>query len=117
MQFEPQVFVDGLLGIGKAFGGKSVNEGNELASRLSAMRKERDGQNKNLSTKAGGKVPAFFGSGRSSSVSTDEKMIYPSMNDDTDVMPITDFQPTGRGTVGGGGRGMGSNKKKKKKNK
>jgi hypothetical protein len=91
-----------------------VNEGNELASRLSAMRKERDSQNKNLPTKVAGKVPSFFGS-RSSGDAKDE-MIYQSMNDDSGVMPITEFQPGGRGVVGGG-RGMGSSKKKKKKSK
>lgn len=43
MQFEPEQFVDGLLGIGGA-GGKSgtKNEGAMLAARLVDMRKERD---------------------------------------------------------------------------
>ena len=46
-QFEPERFVDGLLGIGKAGGKGSSNEGEKLASRLSVMRKERDEQAKN----------------------------------------------------------------------
>ena len=42
-QFEPEQFVDGLLGIGRA-GGKSgaKNEGAMLAARLVDMRNERD---------------------------------------------------------------------------
>ena len=45
-QFEPEAFVDGLLGIGKAGGGKSSNEGAKLAARLEVMRKERDARAK-----------------------------------------------------------------------
>lgn len=40
-QFEPESFVDGLLGIG-ASGGKSESEGQALADRLAKLRKERD---------------------------------------------------------------------------
>ncbi|KAL7555297.1 hypothetical protein ACHAWF_019000 [Thalassiosira exigua] len=39
--FEPESFVDGLLGIGVAGGGGSKDEGKALASRLTQMRKER----------------------------------------------------------------------------
>lgn len=45
--FEPERFVDGLLGIGKAGGKGSSSEGEKLASRLSVMRKERDEKAKN----------------------------------------------------------------------
>ena len=44
LQFDPERFVDGLLGIGAA-GGQSksnANEGAMLAARLDSMRKERD---------------------------------------------------------------------------
>jgi hypothetical protein len=45
LQFEPERFVDGLLGIGAAGGsstGSKSNEGAMLAARLANMRKERD---------------------------------------------------------------------------
>jgi len=42
-QFDPESFVDGLLGIGAAGGkGGSSNEGTMLASRLAEMRQERE---------------------------------------------------------------------------
>jgi hypothetical protein len=40
-QFEPERFVDGLLGIGAAGGKSSASEGAMLASRLETLRKER----------------------------------------------------------------------------
>lgn len=45
LQFEPERFVDGLLGIGAAGGSSSSSKSNEgamLATRLANMRKERD---------------------------------------------------------------------------
>ena len=42
VQFNSEAFVDGLLGIGVAGGGKTANEGATLAARLEAMRTERD---------------------------------------------------------------------------
>jgi len=48
-QFEPESFVDGLLGIGVAGGGSS-KEGQALASRLTQMRKERTDRAKAAST-------------------------------------------------------------------
>lgn len=47
-QFEPESFVDGLLGIGIAGGGSSKDEGKVLASRLSEMRKERSERSKTM---------------------------------------------------------------------
>ncbi|KAL9178651.1 hypothetical protein ACHAXT_001989 [Thalassiosira profunda] len=44
--FEPESFVDGLLGIGVAGGSAAKDEGKVLASRLSQMRKERNEQAK-----------------------------------------------------------------------
>uniref|UniRef100_A0A7S2YDY5 CW-type domain-containing protein n=1 Tax=Entomoneis paludosa TaxID=265537 RepID=A0A7S2YDY5_9STRA len=46
--FNPEGFVDGLLGIGKAGGGKVANEGAMLAARLDDMRKERDSRAKEM---------------------------------------------------------------------
>jgi hypothetical protein len=63
VQFDPAVFVDGLLGIGAA-GGNSAksNEGAMLASRLAEMRQERDARSKIKMTQttstAGGTVSA-----------------------------------------------------------
>lgn len=46
-QFEPESFVEGLLGIGAAGGGSSgKSEGAILAARLTVMRKERDARAK-----------------------------------------------------------------------
>jgi hypothetical protein len=41
LQFEPERFVDGLLGIGAAGGKSGKSEGAMLASRLETLRKER----------------------------------------------------------------------------
>jgi hypothetical protein len=41
-QFEPDGFVDGLLGIGAAGGSSKVNEGAMLQARLDTLRAERD---------------------------------------------------------------------------
>jgi hypothetical protein len=47
VQFEPERFIEGLLGIGVAGGGtKKSNEGAILAARLVEMRKERDARAK-----------------------------------------------------------------------
>jgi hypothetical protein len=49
LQFEPERFVEGLLGIGVAGGGSSKSKSNEgaiLAARLVEMRKERDARDK-----------------------------------------------------------------------
>ena len=108
MQFKPDVFVDGLLGIGKAFGGKSVNEGKELETRLSAMRKERDNQAKTPPKKVAAKAPSFpWNTSPTETVPTYQPTGSSGFDD---VTPITDFQPGGRG-------GVGSNKSKKKKKK
>ena len=101
--------MDGLLGIGKAFGGKSVNESKDLESRLSAMRKERDSQAKNPLKKVATKPPAFPWN-----TAQPEPILQPtgtsSTTDFDGVTPITDFQPGGRA-------GMGGSKSKKKKKK
>jgi hypothetical protein len=108
LQFKPDTFVDGLLGIGKAFGGKSANEGKELETRLSAMRKERDSLAKNPPKKVITKAASFPWN----TAQAETEAIYQptSTSDFDDVTPITDFQPGGRGSVG-------SNKSKKKKKK
>lgn len=53
--FDPETFVDSLLGIGKAGGNKgkdSAGEGKALASRLEEMRRDRDERAKKASTKS-----------------------------------------------------------------
>lgn len=64
--FEPESFVDGLLGIGKAGGaGGSANEGAMLAKRLVELRKERDARSGAVKKSSGvaepKKVPAMAG--------------------------------------------------------
>jgi hypothetical protein len=111
-QFEPENFVDGLLGVGKAFGGKSANEGAELASRLSDMRKERDSQSKAASkakeqAPATTEAPRFGGGGGAAGDLTFDPM--------DNVQPITDFQPGGGNRAGIGVANKSKKKKKKKK--
>ena len=108
MQFERDVFVDGLLGIGKKFGGKSENEGKELETRLLALRKERDNKGKNANQKKVTPAPVFPWS----MVPTKSEEIFgsTSTSDSDDITPITVAQPRNRG-------GLGSTKSKKKKKK
>lgn len=56
-QFEPERFVNGLLGIGAAGGASSKSDGAMLAARLETMRKERDERSKVM------KTPVAAGSG------------------------------------------------------
>jgi fused signal recognition particle receptor len=46
--FDPEAFVDGLLGIGEAGGSSNKDEGKVLASRLDEMRKARDERSKQM---------------------------------------------------------------------
>jgi hypothetical protein len=59
LQFDPEQFVDSLLGIGVA-GGKSASEGAKLAARLKELQKERDARSKAL-MKAGSAEPSLAG--------------------------------------------------------
>lgn len=103
--FSPGTFVDGLLGIGKAFGGKSNDEATKLEARLLTMRKERDSQSKTKTSKAVSSTPP-------STFSSDAgNLTFEPMDEMT---PITEFQPSGRGRPG---MGANSSKKKKKKKK
>lgn len=109
--FEPESFVDGLLGIGAAGGGStSDDEGRALASRLDTMRKARDerakerlkaekSNNKKASGGAGGGIGGAAG---------DMTLQDMEFDGDENMVPIT-------GGEGGGSRK--SNKKKKKKKK
>mmetsp|Transcript_10611 Transcript_10611/g.13436 ORF Transcript_10611/g.13436 Transcript_10611/m.13436 type:complete len:510 (+) Transcript_10611:108-1637(+) len=59
--FDPEAFVDGLLGIGGAGGSSNKNEGKELAGRLDEMRKARDARAKEKVTVSAGPSAAFGG--------------------------------------------------------
>lgn len=68
LQFEAELFVDGLLGIG-APGGKSptsTSEGAVLASRLEVLRKERAARAPEVKKKA--KEPVIAGANRETTV-------------------------------------------------
>jgi hypothetical protein len=106
-QFEPESFVDSLLGIGL---GSSKGEGKALASRLTEMRKERNTRAKATAIKAapapklGGANPAgqlAFNAMGDNELSTDEGMQL--------------ITPGGGGSGGSSSKKKSTNKKKKKK--
>eukprot|EP00547_Thalassionema_nitzschioides_P002903 CAMPEP_0194199190 /NCGR_PEP_ID=MMETSP0156-20130528/296_1 /TAXON_ID=33649 /ORGANISM="Thalassionema nitzschioides, Strain L26-B" /LENGTH=453 /DNA_ID=CAMNT_0038924047 /DNA_START=272 /DNA_END=1633 /DNA_ORIENTATION=+ len=101
--FSSDTFVDGLLGIGKAFGGKSNDEAEKLEARLLTMRKERDSQSKTKILKAVSSNPTPTLSSEAGNLT------FEPMNEMT---PITEFQRSG-----GGRPGMGANSSKKKRKK
>lgn len=102
--FDPESFVDGLLGIGIAGGGTSKSEGKALASRLLQMRKERN--ERAITTK---KEPAT--SPLTPRADVDSMAILPVESGITsemvDAMELV--------VPGGGGIGQGKPKNKKKK--
>lgn len=59
LQFEPERFADGLLGIGAAGGTSSTNEGAVLAARLEVLRKERSERAETLEGKNVETIPAI----------------------------------------------------------
>jgi len=71
--FDPESFVDGLLGIGIGAAGKQ-NEGKALAGRLEEMRKDRDARAKQKKIKDKQQVPVEVGGG-------EEVTTMPSNND------------------------------------
>ena len=100
-QFEPSTFVDGLLGVGAAGGGKSANEGNELSSRLANMREERDSRQAIAETS---KTPIM---GNDDPFGTDQFELE-------GVTPLTPGAGAGRMMQEGGKKGKKKKKKKKK---
>lgn len=66
LQFEPERFVDGLLGIGQAGGKGSASEGAKLASRLETLRNERAARTPEIKKKE----PVSAGGGPSPSYAT-----------------------------------------------
>jgi len=113
--FEPESFVDGLLGIGIAGGGTSKEEGKALASRLTQMRKERNDRAKTTtattkkekaSSSASGGAGQMTLQGMDSIGSDMEKM-------SADMGEMELVTPGG----GGGSKKSGTSKKKKKKKK
>ncbi len=59
--FDPESFVDGLLGIGAAGGSKNKNEGKALAGRLDEMRKARDQRAQEKKKEEKEKIPVTAG--------------------------------------------------------
>jgi hypothetical protein len=109
-QFDPESFVDGLLGIGIAGGGTSKSEGKALASRLTQMRKERNERAKITVKKeleSSPPTPGGGGGGMMAVVGDSDNSIGAGNSDMNDVELVV---------PGGGGvsRGKPKNKKKKK---
>ncbi|KAL7527047.1 hypothetical protein ACHAXR_001770, partial [Thalassiosira sp. AJA248-18] len=124
--FEPESFVDGLLGIGIAGGGISKEEGKLLASRLTQMRKERNERAKTTTAATAKKDEASMSSGGPAGQMTlqglegmgDLDMMSDVGSDDS----MGEMELITPGGSGGGGRkksssGKSKNKKKKKKKK
>ncbi len=108
VQFDPESFVDGLLGIGIAGGGKSKSEGKALASRLTQMRKERNERAKMTVKKELASSPLTPGGGGGMmAVPGDSDGIGAENSDTNDVELVI----PGGGSVS---RGKPKNKKKKK---
>lgn len=113
--FEPESFVDGLLGIGIAGGGTSKEEGKALASRLTQMRKERNERAKTASATTAKKEKAspspMGGAGQMTLQGLD------SMGGDMDAMgaDVGEMDIVTPGGGGGGSKKSPKNKKKKKK--
>jgi hypothetical protein len=106
VQFDPESFVDGLLGIGITGGGTSKSEGKALASRLAQMRIERNERAKMTAKKEQASPPAPGGGGGMAALG-DSDGIGAENSDMNDVELVV---------PGGGGiaRGKSKNKKKKK---
>lgn len=113
MQFEPESFVDGLLGIGIAGGGASKSEGKALATRLSQMRKERNERAKRTASIKNVQQPSQSPMGLNNNIGN----LMDSMSDIEADMGEMELITPGRGGGAGGGagsKGKSKNKKKKK---
>ena len=105
-QFEPESFVDSLLGIGI---GSSKEEGRALASRLTQMRNERNARAKTTTAKAAPK-PKLGGTNPAGDLT------FNPMGDD-DVMENDEGMQLITAGGGGANRGSGSKNKSKKRKK
>mmetsp|Transcript_3634 Transcript_3634/g.8004 ORF Transcript_3634/g.8004 Transcript_3634/m.8004 type:complete len:545 (+) Transcript_3634:153-1787(+) len=119
--FEPESFVDGLLGIGIAGGGTSKSEGQALASRLTQMRKERNDRAKVAATMEKKEKPASTSAGPAGQMTLQGldgigggDMMMDPMDDMGEMELIT---PGGGGGGAGGSKKARANKKNKKKKK
>ena len=114
IQFDPEAFVDGLLGIGEAGGSSNKNEGKALANRLDEMRKARDDRAKEMKQKKEKKVPV--GAGMMNGIGGGGG---PGMTLDTSAMEssMMDGPSNGSRPPSPGGNPNKSKKKKKKKKK
>ncbi len=119
-QFEPESFVDGLLGIGIAGGGTSKEEGKALASRLTEMRKERNERAKTTASTKTASAPASGGGGPAGQMTLQG---LDSIGGNMDAMmdigdDMGDMEMITPGGGGGGNKSArGTNKSKKKKKK
>lgn len=101
--------MDGLLGIGKAGGSSSVNEGALLASRLNEMRQERDARAKDMKVPGAQetqRAPVPMGGGAG-------ELTFEEM----DAPPQVEGEATAAAAGGGNSRPRRSRNKKKKKKK
>lgn len=114
-QFEPESFVDGLLGIGIAGGGTSKTEGKALESRLAQMRKERNERAKTATAASKKEKSSGAGGGPAGEMTLQG---LDSIAGDMEAMGDMELvTPGGNGNGGGGGSKKKNNKKKKKKKK
>ena len=119
MQFEPESFVDGLLGIGIAGGGAAKEEGRALASRLTEMRKERNERAKTTSaTKKKESSSSGGAAGQMTLQGLDGIGDIEAMSSEfmgAEDMGEMELITPGGGDGGGSSRGKSKNKNKKKK--
>lgn len=114
--FEPEPFVDALLGIGAAGGGSSKDEGKVLASRLTEMRKERNDRAKTTASTKKQKKESPSGPAGQMTLEGLEGMgdeMFDAMNDDVAGGGEMEIITPG----GGGSRKSNKSKNKKKKKK
>jgi len=112
MQFEPEPFVDSLLGIGIAGGGASKNEGKALEKRLTQMRNERNERAKTAAATKKETAPSPSGGGSAGQMSLQGLDSIGDMDMGDDMGEMEMITPGG----GGGGGGGGTKKAKKKSN-
>eukprot|EP00548_Thalassiothrix_antarctica_P000426 CAMPEP_0194131820 /NCGR_PEP_ID=MMETSP0152-20130528/2481_1 /TAXON_ID=1049557 /ORGANISM="Thalassiothrix antarctica, Strain L6-D1" /LENGTH=469 /DNA_ID=CAMNT_0038826701 /DNA_START=313 /DNA_END=1722 /DNA_ORIENTATION=- len=113
--FAPDTFVDGLLGIGEAFGGTSNDEAELLEARLIAMRRERDAATKEKNNNSTNKGAASSSSGAEAQTTMMDMEGITPLND-VDITPLTDAQPNNN-TNNRRKTNNSKNKNKKKKKK
>lgn len=110
-QFEPESFVDGLLGIGVAGGGSS-KEGKALEARLTQMRNERTQRAKTAPKPSSTPEASSMGGGSAGQMTLQGLENIGSMDMEEGVGEMQMITP---GAGGGAGKNKAKNKNKKKK--